>query len=354
MKKKRVVVAMSGGVDSSVAAAILKEQGYEVIGIMLKLWAEESSSKNKCCTPQAMNDAQEIAELLDIRFYTLDFKNIFYNKIVSHFINIASQGKTPNPCLFCNKIVRFSHLLDKALRLNANWLATGHYAQVKQNSNNSFTLHQAVDLNKDQSYMLSHLNQYQLSHALFPIGSFTKKTVRELASEFKFPIHKKADSQDLCFLGHDGNAGFLSRHGNRYKKAGAIVNKKGEILGQHKGLIHYTIGQRRKLNISWKKPLYVIKKDLQNNFLVVGTNDERGKKELIAGQVSFISGTAPKEQLLVETKIRYKGQKKLSKLMPLNNGYYKIEFEDFISDITAGQGAVFYNKDQVIGGGIIQ
>lgn len=356
----RVVVAMSGGVDSSVAAALLVEQGYDVVGIMLRLWAEQSPSgdecgiHNRCCTPDQMRDARRIADQLGIPFYVLDARAVFRQQIVQGFIDGYSAGVTPNPCLACNRHIRFTHLLNHALALGAQYLATGHYARVRQAEDGSFVLLKGVDAHKDQSYVLSVLNQHQLRHAMFPLGDYTKQEVRGLAARFGLPVASKHDSQDLCFLADGNYRRFLAEHAPQAMAPGPIMNRSGVVLGQHQGLPGYTIGQRKGLGISAPEPLYVVDKDPTNNTLIVGTRDELGQDSLTACDVNWIAGTPPDTPLQAEVKIRYKAQPALATIIPLPGSRVAIRFAYPVQGITPGQGAVFYQGAQCLGMGIIE
>ncbi len=287
----RVVVAMSGGVDSSVAAAILQEQGYEVIGMMLRLWSEPGKAdSNRCCTPDAMAQARRVAAHLGIPFYAIDAQEIFHNIVVKYFIEGYTQGLTPNPCLLCNRHIRWGFLFDHARALGADFMATGHYARVKYDGAHGYQILRAVDQQKDQSYVLHVLTQEKLRFALFPIGEHTKPQVRELARRYHLAIAERPDSQDLCFLAGDDYRNFLRRNTPGDLVPGQIQNRSGELLGEHAGLAFYTIGQRKGLNISSPNPLYVLEKHIQTNTLVVGEADELGSVELLAKNVSWISG----------------------------------------------------------------
>lgn len=357
--KPTVVVAMSGGVDSSVAAALLVERGYNVIGMMMRLWAEESTvgfgGHNRCCTPDQMADARRIAADLGIPFYVLDTRQVFRQQIVQFFIDQHAQGVTPNPCLACNRHIRFEWLLDNALSLGADYLATGHYARLSQSADGCVELRQAVTPEKDQSYVLSVLNQARLRHAMFPIGEFTKPQVREMAQRFGLPVASKGDSQDLCFLGDGDYRRFLREHGPGDLFApGPIVMRDGTQLGEHIGLPNYTIGQRKGLGIAYHEPLYVLKLDTARNTLIVGTRDELGQDELTTGAFNWIAGTPPDGPFRAEVKIRYKARPVPATVAPLPDGAVQIRFDDPLRDITPGQGAVVYQDDLCLGSGIIQ
>jgi tRNA-specific 2-thiouridylase len=278
-KDIRVVVAMSGGVDSSVAAALLKEQGYDVVGMMMRLWSEETmagGAHNRCCTPDQMADARRIANQLGIPFYVLDTKETFRNTVVQFFIDQHRDGVTPNPCLECNRQIRFDFLLNNALALEAQYLATGHYARVARDESGRFLLKKGLDEHKDQSYVLSVLGQSQLQHALFPVGEFTKPEVRQIAERFGLPTASKKDSQDLCFLGDGDYRRFLDQYAPEVMVAGPIKRTSGEVVGEHGGLANYTIGQRKGLGVHAPEPLNVVGMNPQANALIVGTADELG------------------------------------------------------------------------------
>ena len=260
--KGRVVVAMSGGVDSSVAAAVLVQQGYEVIGIMMRLWSEPGQeAHNRCCTPDAMAGARRVAAMLDIPFYALDAQQIFHQQVVNYFVDGYGQALTPNPCLTCNRQIRWGFLLEHARSLGAEAMATGHYARTRQTQDGAYELLRAVDASKDQSYILHILDQEQLSRARFPLGYYTKSEVRQIAHDLDLPVAERPDSQDLCFISGGDYRDFLRRHAPEIQSPGAILTRQGERLGQHEGLANYTIGQRKGLGIAAPYPLYVLEKD---------------------------------------------------------------------------------------------
>ena len=358
----RVVVAMSGGVDSSVATALLVEQGFDVIGIMLRLWSEpEMETFNRCCTPNAMALARRVAAYLEIPFYVVDVRSVFYGEVVEYFVNGYTQGITPNPCMKCNRHIRFGVLLQQALALDAQYLATGHYARISQDGRGTFQLLRAVDRNKDQSYVLSVLNQEQLSHAMFPVGDYPKREIRQLARKFNLPVADRVDSQDLCFLAGDDYRNFLLRNVPKVRNPGPIMTQEGEVIGQHNGLAFYTIGQRKGLGISAPYPLYVLEKDSSKNALIVGQKGELGKKELFASDVNWIAGEPPTSPIhstcpgsfRAEIKIRYQAQESWGTITPLDKDQIHIEFDHPLRDITPGQAAVFYDGELVLGNGQI-
>ena len=340
--------------DSSVAAALLVEQGYEVIGIMLRLWSEPGlEAFNRCCTPEAMALARRVSAHLDIPFYVFDVRETFHQQIVQFFINGYAQGITPNPCMMCNQHIRFGALLQHAQSLDADYLATGHYARLNHPPDGKILLLRAVDRSKDQSYVLSVLNQHQLSHALFPVGSYTKPEIRALAKKFDLPTANRPDSQDLCFLAGGDYRDFLQRHAPDVMTPGPILNPRGERLGEHTGLAGYTIGQRKGLGIAASHPLYVLEKDITTNALIVGTQNELGVDELWTDHVNWIQGEPPVEPFRGEIKVRYTAREAWGVVTPQVNGSVYIKFDNLLRDITPGQAAVFYNQDIVLGNGII-
>ncbi len=358
LEPKRVVVAMSGGVDSSVAAALLVEQGYEVIGLMMRLWSEpgadntSGNAANKCCTPESMGNARYIAAQLDIPFYVVDTQDVFRKKIVNFFVDGYSAGVTPNPCVECNRHIRWDFLLNKALELGATHLATGHYAQVRY-AEDHYQLWRGVDQHKDQSYVLSVMGQEQLQHALFPVGGIPKPEVRKLAERFDLPVAKKQDSQDLCFLKDNDYRRFLRDNVPDIMDAGEIVDTTGKVLGQHVGLPNYTIGQRRGIKVAASYPLYVIGKDAQANTLIVGPKEKLGTKSLIAKRVNWVNGVTPEAPFEALVQIRYKSKAVPATVTPLSAHTMEVTFADPIRDATPGQAAVVYHGEQCIAGGII-
>jgi tRNA-uridine 2-sulfurtransferase len=353
-EKQTVVVAMSGGVDSSVAAALLKQQGFDVIGLMLRLWSEPGSAGyNRCCSPSSMGMARRVSFKLNIPFYTIDAQETFHSSVVNYFLDGYRQGETPNPCLVCNRHVRWEFLLERALAFGADYMATGHYARVHRTAN-GVELLRAVDRNKDQSYVLHILRQSQLKHALFPLGDYTKDQVRQLARDFKLPVAERSESQDLCFLGNEDYRGFLQRHLPQVENPGPIQNRAGRELGRHQGLAFYTIGQRKGLGIASPVPLYVLDKDIASNTLVVGTQEELGKHELLAHGVNWISGSPPEGPFRAQVKIRYRARESWASVTPLEGSQVGVRFDEPVRDITPGQAAVFYDGDLCLGGGIIR
>jgi tRNA-uridine 2-sulfurtransferase len=354
--KSRVVVAMSGGVDSSVAAALLKNQGYDVVGIMLRLWTEPGTGQtNRCCSPESVSLARRVAGSLDIPFHVIDAKAIFRDVVVQAFLDGYAAGDTPNPCIACNRQIRWTFLLEHALVLGAAFLATGHYARVETGSSGSVRLLRACDAAKDQSYVLHMLSQSQLRRAIFPVGELTKAQVRKLASDFSLPTATRHDSQDLCFLGGGDYRDFLRRNRPEALRPGEIVTSAGAVLGRHGGLANYTVGQRKGLGIRSLAPLYVLRKDAASNRLVVGGEQELGERELFAYDISWIGGVPATAPFRALVKTRYTARAAAAEVVPLDGGNrVRVIFDEPQRDITAGQAAVFYKEDDVLGGGTIR
>lgn len=351
----KVVVAMSGGVDSSVAAALLKQQGYDVIGMMLRLWSEPGKEdSNRCCTPDSMAMARRVAAKLDIPFYVVDAKEVFRETVVQYFLDGYAAGETPNPCLLCNRQIRWTFLLEHALALGADYMATGHYVRRRTTDDGRYELLRAVDPSKDQSYVLHVLNQEKLARALFPVGEYPKPEIRQMAENLGLPVYKRPDSQDLCFLAGEDYRNFIQRNAAEMLVPGEIVRHGGESLGQHNGLANYTIGQRKGLGVQSSVPLYVLGKDAASNTLIVGEADELGSDELLARDVNWSSGIAPREPFHAEVKIRYTAREARAQVVPLEGGEQaRVRFDAPQRDVTAGQAAVFYDGDLLLGGGII-
>jgi tRNA-specific 2-thiouridylase len=350
----KVVVAMSGGVDSSVAAALLKEQGYEVIGMMMRLWSEPGKEEsNRCCTPDSMAQARRVAAKLDIPFYVVDAKDVFRETVVEYFLEGYARGETPNPCLVCNRKIRWTFLLDHALALGADFMATGHYVRIRKDERGKSELLRAVDYSKDQSYVLHVLNQDKLKHALFPVGDYPKPEIRQIAEKYGLPTASRKDSQDLCFLAGEDYRNFLQRNAAEMLRPGEIVTRDGRVLGEHTGLPNYTIGQRKGLGIPSPVPLYVLGKDATTNAVIVGTQEELGSNELTARDVNWVSGETPKEPFRAEVKIRYTAKEAEALVIPVGENQAQVRFDAAQRDITAGQAAVFYQGDVMLGGGII-
>ena len=352
-KQKQVVVAMSGGVDSSVAAALLVEQGYAVTGLMLHLWSEVGEADdNRCCTPQAVEDARRVARTLGISFHLLDCARRFKAHVVDYFIEEYARGRTPNPCLACNRHIKFGFLLQMARSLGADYLATGHYARVRR-VDGQCELLRGTDRDKDQSYVLFMLGQEQLQHVLFPIGEHTKPQVRAMAARVGLPVANREESQDICFIRDHNYHRFLGTHAPEILRPGPILDRSGRELGQHQGLPLYTIGQRRGIGIAWSEPLYVLEMDTARNALIVGPAPQLGQGSFRVRHASFVAGCPPPLPASVTVKIRYTGREVEAVLHPGDGPLLNVHLTTPLRDVTPGQAAVFYREEVTLGGGII-
>ncbi len=352
-QRDKIVVAMSGGVDSSVAAALLVQGGFDVIGVMLNLWTSGGEgNQNRCCAPDAMQDARKVAGILGIPFYTIDAKELFKHQVVDYLINGYEIGETPNPCIMCNRFIRWGFLLDRARMMAADYLATGHYARLIKTADGRVNLLRSWDESKDQSYVLAGLSQEQLAQTLLPLQELNKKQVREIARDLNLPVAERPDSQDLCFLDSNSLEEFLKGNMHIESIPGEIKDASGQVLGQHNGLAYFTIGQRKNIQISSSHPLYVLKKDLQSNSLIVGPKEELGSNEFTVKDINWINH-APDSETHVQIKIRYKAPLVKARISPAQNNTINVVSDTKIRDITPGQFAVFYDGDTVLGGGFI-
>ncbi len=345
---------MSGGVDSSVSAALLKEQGYEVIGLTMHHWdscAKESAGETGHSNV-AVVAAKKIADQLHIPFYSVNFETDFRQQIITHFCSEYFSGRTPNPCAVCNKKIKFGLLLEKALELGADFLATGHYVSLAEEEGQRFIC-KGVDRNKDQSYFLFSLNQEQLSHCLFPLGGLNKQQVRTHATRFGFQIAEKDESQDICFIPDGDYVNFLECEQGAGKLNGKIVHILGEVLGQHQGIYRYTIGQRKGLGIGWTEPLFVVGIDAEKKKVIVGEKKFLSRTEMVVEQCCW-SIPEPTESISSLCRIRYRHTEVPVTVEPLDNHRVRVSFDLPQDGITPGQAAVFYTGDLVIGGGWIQ
>jgi tRNA-specific 2-thiouridylase len=316
---------------------------------MMRLWAE---TENRCCAPQSVDDARYVAALLGIPFYLVNYEDEFKNCVVDYFVAEYSRGRTPNPCLACNRHIRFGRLLRHAQTLGANRLATGHYARVEPDQD-GYRLCKGTDPRKDQSYALYMLGQDELRHVIFPVGGYTKTQIREMARNRGLPVATKDESMELCFVTDDDYRRFLRDHAPQAVQPGPILDTSGREIGQHRGLPFYTVGQRRGLGIAAREALYVIRLDVDRNALIAGPASELGRRTLVAGQASYVSSEPPPGPVRVQAKIRYKATLVGATWLPLDGGRARVEFDIPLRDITPGQAVVAYQEDVVLGGGVI-
>lgn len=356
--KKKVMIGMSGGVDSSVAAAILLEQGYDVIGVTMKLWTDETGRADErddgCCSLSSVEDARRVADKLGIPYYVMNFEDIFEDKVINYFKEEYTKGRTPNPCIACNRFVKFEALLHKAISMGVDYIATGHYARITfDEATGRFLLKKSVTEGKDQTYALYTLTQEQLARTLMPIGDFTKEHVREIAKDLGLGVASKPDSQEICFIPDNDYGRFLSESLGEQVKPGHFVDTEGNVLGEHKGIIHYTVGQRKGLGIALGKPVFVVSIDRENNRVILGDESEVFSNTLIAEDLNFISIPGLDKEKKAKVKIRYSAKEADATLYTVEGGKVKVVFDVPQRAITPGQSVVFYDGDAVLGGGTI-
>lgn len=347
---------MSGGVDSSVAAYLLKESGYDVIGVnMIVIPKDERFDEHEggCCSISSVKDARLVADKLDIPFYIMNFRELFERKVIDYFVKEYLQGRTPNPCIACNKYIKFDEFLKKAEGLGANYVATGHYAKIDRDmSTGRYILKRSMDVKKDQTYVLYNMTQYQLEHTLMPLGSYTKEEIRHIAEEIGLDVHNKPDSEEICFIPDDDHGRFIREREPEKVKRGYFVDENGNILGEHKGIVNYTIGQRKGLGISLGKRVFV--KDIvpDTNTVVLGDESKLFNEALYAEDINIIPYEKIPDYLNVTAKIRYGTKESEAIVKPYRNGIL-VKFKNPQRAITKGQSVVLYDKELVIGGGII-
>ena len=350
MKKERVVVAMSGGVDSSLAAALLLEQGYDVMGMTMRLSEETRAVVPNA--PSSVDDAQRVADVLGIPHYVIDFTDVFERTVINYFLDEYLCGRTPNPCVVCNRHIKFDGLLRAAENVGASCIATGHYARIDRNEDGVYHLRKGLDHDKDQSYVLYHLNQEKLARVIFPLGNLRKSETRCMAEEYGLPVAHKTESQEICFVPNDDYKAYLREHRPGGTCCGDIVDSAGNILGKHDGVAFYTIGQRKGLGIAASQPLYVTALDAAKNQVIVGAADAVYAQELIASDLNWTMWDTLAEERTVEAKIRY-GKRLAAAHVVQEGGCVRVCFTDPQRAVTPGQSVVFYENDIVLGGGII-
>ena len=355
--KKKVLVAMSGGVDSSAAAMLLQEQNYDVVGVTMKMFANEDlglTEDSTCCSLSDVEDAKLVAHKLDIEHYVFNFAPCFKRTVIDHFIAEYENGRTPNPCVDCNKHVKFGELFNRARLMGCEYLSTGHYARIMQDPNSKrYLLARGDDPTKDQSYMLFNLTQEQLAHIILPLADLTKTEIRAMCEAKGLLNARKPDSQDICFVPDGDYATFIARNSKKESLPGKFVHLDGTILGTHQGLVHYTIGQRKGLGIAYEYPLYVIDKDIEKNTVILGPNTALFQPALLAENCNFITIDNLTEPLRVTVKTRYR-QKDVPATIETCGDEVKVIFDEPQRAITPGQAVVFYDGDYVVGGGIIK
>lgn len=355
--KKKVAIGMSGGVDSSVAAYLLKEQGYDVIGVTMQIWQDEdplaTAENGGCCGLSAVDDARRVADMLGIPYYVLNFKREFKQNVIDYFMDEYMHARTPNPCIACNRYVKWEALLQRAMELGCDYIATGHYARVCQLSNGRYALKKSATVRKDQTYALYNLTQDQLSKTLMPVGEYEKDDIRQIAKDIGLSVADKKDSQEICFIPDNDYASYIKKETGKSFPEGNFVDLNGKVLGRHKGIIHYTIGQRKGLGLSLGAPAFVLEIRPETNEVVIGTNEDTFRDTLIANQVNAMAVPSFAEEMKVTAKIRYSHQGAPCTIRMIGKDIISCRFDESVRAITPGQAVVFYDEDIVVGGATI-
>lgn len=354
--KQKVVVGLSGGVDSSVAALLLKESGYDVIGVTMKTWEQDgkhAADNGGCGSSDIIEDARRVAKTIGIPYYVVDFKKEFHDNVINYFCETYCKGATPNPCIACNRYVKWEALLKKANSLGAQYLATGHYARIGQLENGRYAIRNSETARKDQTYALYNLTQEQLKQTLLPVGEYSKDEIRKIAEKNNLPVAYKKDSQDICFVPDHDYARFIKDEKGVVFPAGNFVNKNGDVLGKHKGIIHYTVGQRKGLGLSLGKPSFVTQIRPETNEVVIGFIDDIMSDTLIADNINYMGSIDFETEGECVVKIRYNHPGALARIREIGDGKVEVKFNEPQKGIAKGQAAVFYKGDYVLGGGTI-